>query len=221
MKHVREAIAPVQNQANKTHDQVGALQNQADANKQVIGALDREVAIASEKATDAGKKASEAAEAAAEANAAATEANRTADAANSLAHQVQKVLNRSLQNLNNYKLVATEQVFFGINRSSFGKETYEKLDRVIGKLSEMKNYIVEVAGYADSSGGKAYNRELGRKRANAVVDYLVVQHNIPMRAIRELGVGSEFPDADNRTSEARHANRRVELRVYQRDLGGQ
>ena len=66
MKHVREAIAPVQDQANKTQDQLGALQKQADAHKQAIGDLDREVARASEKATDADKNATEAAEAASE-----------------------------------------------------------------------------------------------------------------------------------------------------------
>ena len=32
-KHVREAIAPVQNQANQTQAQVGTLQKQTDENK--------------------------------------------------------------------------------------------------------------------------------------------------------------------------------------------
>ena len=55
-KHVREAIAPVQNQANQTQAQLGTLQKQTDDYKaktdQSIGDLDRQVATADEKATD-------------------------------------------------------------------------------------------------------------------------------------------------------------------------
>jgi len=41
----------------------------------------------------------------------------------------------------------------------------------------MKNYVVEVQGYADRTGDKIYNRELSRRRADAVVHYLAVEHN--------------------------------------------
>ena len=65
-KHVREAIAPVQNQVNQTQTQVttleGTVKKQGDETKQAIGDLDRQVATADEKAADAGKKAAEAAE---------------------------------------------------------------------------------------------------------------------------------------------------------------
>jgi len=224
MKHVREAIAPVQKQANQTQDHVNALQKQVDANRQAIGELDREVATASEKATDASKKAAEAAEAAARAHAAAAEAARRADEANSLSRQVQQevaVLNRSLQNLSNYKLVATEQVFFGVNRSTPSKAECVKLDSVIEKLGDMKNYIVEVEGFADSTGDKVHNLELGRKRADGVVHYLAVERKVSVLSIRQLGVGSEFPGADNRTRDARKGNRRVDVKIYALDLGAQ
>src|ERR1700693_4804633 len=81
-KNVREAIAPVQDQANKTDTHVSALQKQSDDNKQSIGDLDRQVATADEKAVDAGKKAAEAADAAAKASAAASDAAQRADTAN-------------------------------------------------------------------------------------------------------------------------------------------
>src|SRR5271166_1638282 len=77
-KHVREAIAPVQNEVDE-------VKKQTTENKVAIGDLDRQVAIADEKATDAAKKAAEATEAAARANAAAAEAAKRAEAANSAA----------------------------------------------------------------------------------------------------------------------------------------
>jgi outer membrane protein OmpA-like peptidoglycan-associated protein len=226
-KHVREAIAPVQNQVNQTQSQlnqtqgqVTSLQKQTDEQKQAIGDLDRQVATADEKATDAAKKAAEAAEAAAKANAVATEATQRADAANNTAQQAQQNVTRIEQNITNYKLMTTEQVFFAFNQSALSKAERAKLDDTAQKITALKNYVVEVAGYADRSGDKNYNRELSRKRADAVVHYLAVEHSIPLRSIRELGVGSDFPDADNKTAAARKENRRVDVRIYTLDLGG-
>jgi len=227
-KHVREAIAPVQNQVNQTQGQVttlqGTVQKQYDETKQSIGDLDRQVATADEKAADAGRKAAEAAEAAAKANSAAAEAAQHADAANSLAQQAQQGVSRldtSLSNINNYKLAATEQVYFGLNRSVLTKDEEAKLDDAVQKVSGMKDYIIEVEGFADRTGDKTYNRELSRKRADAVVHYLAVEHNIPLRSIRMLGVGADFPDADNKTRAARKENRRVDVKIYTLDLTGQ
>jgi outer membrane protein OmpA-like peptidoglycan-associated protein len=220
-KDVREAIAPVQDQASKTETHVGALQKQTDDNKQSIGDLDRQVATADEKATDAGKKAAEAADAAAKAHAAAAEAAQHADAANSAAQQTQAKLDTSLQNLDNYKLVTTQPVYFGLNRTTLTKDEQQKLDDAVQKLTSMKMYIVEVEGFADHTGPATYNRELSRKRADAVVHYLAVEKSIPLRSIRELGVGSDFPNADNKTRAARKENRRVDVKIYSLDVTGQ
>ena len=206
-KHVREAIAPVQNQVNQTQAQLGTLQKQTDDNKkqtdQAIGDLDRQVATADEKATDAGKKAAEAAAAAAQANTAAAAAAQQAQAATTLAQQTGTKLDTTIQNLDNYKLISTSPVYFGFGKSVLAKDEQAKLDDAAQKLSGMKGYIIEVEGFADRTGNMAYNRELARKRAEAVVHYLAVEHNIPLRSIRELGVGSDFPDADNKTRAAR------------------
>jgi len=219
-KHVREAIAPVQDQLNKTQGQVSTLQKQSDENKQAIGDLDRQVATADEKAVEAAKKAAEAAESAAKANSAAADAAQKADAANSAAQATQQKLDTSLQNLDNYKLVATQPVYFGLNRSTLTKAEQTKLDDTLQKIANMKMYIVEVEGFADHSGNPTYNRELSRKRADAVVHYLAVERNIPLRSIRELGVGSDFPNADNKTRAARKENRRVDVKIYQLSVTG-
>src|ERR1700722_18165467 len=174
-KHVREAIAPVQNQVNQTQTQVttleGTVKKQGDETKQAIGDLDRQVATADEKAVDAGKRAAEAAEAAAKANSAATEAGQRADAANSVAQQAQQgvaklddSMQKSFQNLDNYKLATTQQVYFGFNKNALTKDERAKLDDAIQKVGGMRNFLIEVEGYADRSGDRAYNQELSRKR---------------------------------------------------------
>jgi len=224
-KHVREAIAPVQTQANQTQAQVGALQKQTDENKkqtdQAIGDLDRQVATADEKATDAGKKAAEAAAAAAQANTAAAAAAQQAQAANALAQQTGTRLDTTIQNLDNYKLISTAPIYFKFGKSILSKDEQAKLDEAIQKLGAMKGYVIEVEGFADRTGDLAYNRDLSRKRADAVVHYLAVEHNVPLRSIRELGVGSDFPDANNKTRDDRKENRRVDVKIYMLDVTGQ
>jgi len=224
-KHVREAIAPVQNQVNQTQAQVNTLQKSTDDYKaktdQAIGDLDRQVATADEKASEAGKKADAAAASAAQANTAAAAASQQAQAANSLAQQTNTKLDTTIQNLNNYKLVSTSPIYFGFGKSALARAEQAKLDDAIQKLNGIKDYVIEVEGFADRTGNVAYNRELSRKRADAVVHYLAVDHNIPLRSIRELGVGSDFPDANNKTREDRKENRRVDVKVYQLDVTGQ
>ena len=106
-------------------------------------------------------------------------------------------------------------------RATLSKDEQAKLDDAIQKLPSMKGYVVEVEGFADGTGDVAYNRELSRKRADAVVHYLAVEHNIPLRSIRELGVGSDFPDANNKTRDDRKENRRVDVKIYMLDVTGQ
>lgn len=219
-KHVREAIAPVQNQVND-------IDKQTKENHQAIGDLDRQVATADEKAVDAGKRAAAAAEAASSANNAAVQARQQADSATSAAQQAQQGVSKldqtmqtSFQNLDNYKLVTTEHVYFRTGASSLSKEDEEKLAAAVQNVGTAKGYLIEVEGFADRTGDKAYNRELSRRRADAVVHYLTVEHNVPLRGIRQLGVGSDFPNADNSTRAARKENRRVDVKIYTLDLTG-
>jgi outer membrane protein OmpA-like peptidoglycan-associated protein len=219
-KHVREAIAPVQNQVND-------VQKQTQDNRQAIGDLDRQVATADEKATDAGKRAQAAADAAANANNAALQAKNAADSAAQTAQQAQQGVSQtnsrmeqSFQNLDNYKLISTEEVHFGVGRSLLTKEDQAKLDSVVQNLGSQKTYLIEIEGFADRTGSKAYNMELARRRADAVVHYLAVEKNVPLRDIRVLGVGSDFPNADNKTRAARAENRRVDVKVYALDING-
>jgi outer membrane protein OmpA-like peptidoglycan-associated protein len=222
-KHVREAIAPVQQQVND-------VQKQTAENKTAIGDLDRSVATADEKATDAGKRANQAAEAAAAAQNSANQAGQKADAANQAASQAQQGISRldtrvgtidkSFQNLNNYRLVDTKQVFFRSGMANLDKAAKEQLDATISSLGNMRNYVIEIEGFADHTGPRAYNLELSQRRADAVVRYLTVDHNVPLRDVRMLGIGADFPNAVNKTRDDRKNNRRVDVKIYALDLTG-
>jgi outer membrane protein OmpA-like peptidoglycan-associated protein len=219
-KYVRNTVAPVQTQ-------VTDVSKRTDENKAAIGDLDRNIAKVDEKTMEADRKATAAAQAAEKANQAASQAQSAANQANQAAQQANQQITSVDQkndarfgNLDNYQLIGTEKVYFRINRSDLSKEDKAKLDQALQNLQSKKNFVIEVAGFTDKTGSKSLNLDLARRRAEAVTRYLSVDHNIPLRKIHDLGVGSDFPDADNNSRAARKENRRVEVRMYALDISG-
>ena len=77
----------------------------------------------------------------------------------------------------------------------------------------LKGYVIEITGFASAEGSTAKNKALSQRRAQAVIDYLVETHNIPLRRIgQSYGFGELQAVADNTTREGREQNRRVEVK---------
>jgi OmpA-OmpF porin, OOP family len=77
----------------------------------------------------------------------------------------------------------------------------------IGKLS--------VEGHTDDRGGKDFNKGLSKRRAAAVVRWLV-RHGVDKKILSSAGFGQEKPIATNDTDEGRQTNRRVEFHIVER-----
>ena len=75
--------------------------------------------------------------------------------------------------------------------------------------------LVEVQGHTDDSGSVEYNLGLSRKRANAVLTWLL-QHGVPKDKIVAKGYGFDRPIADNRIWTGRAKNRRVQFVILRR-----
>jgi len=87
----------------------------------------------------------------------------------------------------------------------------------VATTSKNKRYFIAVEGFTDRVGSRQYNEELSRKRADAVVAYLVSKHDIPIYRIHMIGLGSDKPLDDGRGRAARARNRRVEIKVFSAD----
>ncbi len=85
----------------------------------------------------------------------------------------------------------------------------DSLKALVESLSACPGAIV-VTGHTCSLGDPAYNRYLGRRRAESVKALLVAQ-GIPPERIRVRSAGSDRPVADNSTLQGRRRNRRVTL----------
>ena len=103
---------------------------------------------------------------------------------------------------------------FRVNSAVLSPQAKQQLDEFAAKVANAKAYTIEVAGHTDSTGGEAKNFRLSRQRADAVVQYLAVNHKIPLRRfVTPMGFGKTEAVADNTTATGRAQNRRVEVKM--------
>jgi len=146
----------------------------------------------------------------------ATKAESDAQAANTLAQKGVDEAARAqqqIENADNFQPVKSETVLFRFNHADLTPEDKDQLDTLAQSLSSMKHYVVEVTGYTDKVGGRQYNLDLSRRRADTVVRYLTENGKVPLRRVRNLGYGEDMPAADNKSSDGRKQNRRVEVKI--------
>ena len=161
----------------------------------------------------------------AENTALANDARARADAAQAQADAAYKaaaLANNRINGLDDYETVRTIPVLFKVNSSAIDATAKQTIDEAAAWAKEEKakgnanGWLVQVVGFADTTGNTAKNRALSERRAKAVIQYLVGVHNLDLRRlIQPFGYGDSKPVADNKTAEGRKKNRRVEIIILQ------
>ena len=108
--------------------------------------------------------------------------------------------------------VELQGVNFATNSDRLLRGAEQVLDEAIEWLKKNPHLVVEVAGHTDSDGSAEANLGLSERRAFTVRDYLIFG-GISASRLTARGYGESLPIADNRTSEGKAENRRVELRI--------
>ena len=125
-----------------------------------------------------------------------------------------KAVNERVSAIDDYDVQETVSVTFRTNSSILSPEAKTQLDDLAAKTRGARAFMIEVAGHTDSTGSDAKNFRLSRARADAVVQYLAVQHKIPLRRfVTPMGYGKTEAVADNTTAEGRTQNRRVDVKM--------
>ncbi len=112
------------------------------------------------------------------------------------------------------QLKLLEPVQFETATADLKQVSYGLLDEVVSVMRDQSDLRIAVHGHTDSRGGAAYNRDLSRRRAEAVVKYLT-EKGIPAARLDAEGFGPDRPLATNDTAEGRASNRRVEFKIVQ------
>src|SRR5271165_1354299 len=144
--------------------------------------------------------------------AAGSEADKAQMAANGASHRVDTLTNAVI-NLDNYHPVVETAVHFGFNRDNLTKEAKEAIDQLAASVATTKGYIITVEGATDSIGSAEYNYDLSERRANAVIQYLAAEKDVPAYKIYLIGLGKDKPVESNKTPDGRAKNRRVDIRL--------
>jgi outer membrane protein OmpA-like peptidoglycan-associated protein len=124
------------------------------------------------------------------------------------------LVNQRVSDLGDYTTIVEAALFFEPDQSSLSADDKKALDKLASDATSTQNYMIEIAGYASSTGTKAQNQKLSDERAAAVTDYLRNSANVPMRRIlAPAGYGATHPVATNTDPQGRDINRRVDVKV--------
>ena len=116
--------------------------------------------------------------------------------------------------LSDYDTKDQAEVHFASGSSDISDADQEALKKLAQNAVNLKGYIIQVKGFADSSGNAAMNQKLSMERAQNVIAFLLQNCNVPVRHIVAPGaMGEAAPAASNETAAGRAENRRVEAKV--------
>ncbi len=213
-KYVRNTTAPIQAKVDQVGEQTSQNSTQIQDTRNQVQQVDQKaqsgISAAQERAATADQHAGEA-------MTKANQAGQTADQAVQGVNTLRSDLKNVVANLDDYKLQTTTTVPFKFNSYVLSKDAQAELDKLVEDVKGDKRFFIAVEGYTDSTGSKQYNEELSRRRADAVVNYLVAKHDVPIYRIHMIGLGKDKPVDDARTRAARAKNRRVEVKVFTAD----
>src|SRR5262249_1885441 len=116
--------------------------------------------------------------------------------------------------LSKYDVKGQATVKFNFGSANISAKDQTALKELANTATGLKGYIVEVMGYADSTGSPANKTKLSEDRAKAFITYLVQQGGVSPRHIVAPGAMGEYgAAAPNETKEGRAENRRVEVKI--------
>jgi outer membrane protein OmpA-like peptidoglycan-associated protein len=150
---------------------------------------------------------------------AANKENISVNEANIAANKAQiaeneEEVSKRFSDLADYDVKDEVAVYFASGKSAVSDKDKAALATLASNAHKLSGYIIEVKGFADSTGNAAMNQSLSKDRAFAVVNYLLQECNVPPRRIVSPGaMGISNPVASNETSQGRSQNRRVEVKV--------
>lgn len=110
----------------------------------------------------------------------------------------------------NCEIKITQQIHFAFNKAIIRRESYPVLDAVVDVMNKNPDIKIEVQGHTDNRGSARYNNRLSKRRANAVMMYLI-EHGISHDRLTAKGYGFSRPLVPNDTPQHRALNRRVQF----------
>ena len=103
-------------------------------------------------------------------------------------------------------------IYFAVGSNVIDADGERELRWFVGQMQPYPQAMIQVQGFADSTGAEATNVGLSTARADAVGAYLETQ-GIAVSRIVKQAFGSQYAAQSNTTTKGRRNNRRVEVTV--------
>ena len=194
-EYVRRHVQPIRDRLNELEEMTEAnrkMTRDVDARaQQGIQLASAKVNLADQHATDASSK--------------AQTAHQVADAISTRLTTDEKMIG----SIDQFKARAQTDIRFRPGQTVLSKEAKDALDEMAAPLKNQHAYIIEVQGFASGQGQAAIANS--RKIADAVVRYLVLNHEIPAYRIYVLGMG-------NASASKGTSGTHVEINLLKNDL---
>jgi len=128
---------------------------------------------------------------------------------------------KKFSDLTEYDVKKDISITFETGKAEISDEGKTQLTELANEAKGLKGYLVEVKGFASTSGGAERNQALSDERSETVEAFLQ-QQGIALQHIVNTGaMGTTSPVASNDTEEGRKQNQRVEVKILvNRGVGG-
>ena len=118
--------------------------------------------------------------------------------------------------LDDYYIFDEVTVYFANGKTKVDPKYVPQLLALTEKAKTINGYMIEVKGFASSSGSVTLNQKLSEDRANSVTQILIQQGKVPLTRMLAPGAMGESEQVGNdKTAEGEAENRRVVVRVLQ------
>jgi outer membrane protein OmpA-like peptidoglycan-associated protein len=118
--------------------------------------------------------------------------------------------------LDDYYILDEVTVYFANGKVKVDPKYTPQLMALVEKAKTINGYMIEVKGYASSTGNTASNQKLSEDRASNVTNILLQQGKTPLTRMLAPGAMGESEQVGNaKTREGEAENRRVVVRVLQ------
>jgi len=203
-KYVQRQLSPIRDRANEL-DELTANNSRMlkDVDSRATAGIqraDQHASLADQHAVDAANR--------------AQAANQTAQQASTHLESVSHVV----QNLDQYQSANSVEIRFKPGAAMLSKNAKDALDQLAETMKDQKGYVVEVQGFTPGHGTASLQQS--QHLADSVVRYLVINHQIPVYRIYELGLGNAKMQTASDDTMARPAHgSRVEVTLLKNGVG--
>jgi outer membrane protein OmpA-like peptidoglycan-associated protein len=128
---------------------------------------------------------------------------------------------KKFADLTEYDVKKDISITFETGKTDLSDEGKTQLTDLANEAKGLKGYLVEVKGFASTSGGAERNQALSDERAENVEAFLQQQGIAIQHIVNTGAMGTTAPVAANDTDEGRKQNQRVEVKILvNRGVGG-